>query len=150
MFSKFPWVHIEGKSEENKSQPTVFHPLPCSSLLGLSKSTEPMIHYACVVFISSVGTLLFNKNMTHLTVAEAAHSRHSEQGEGRMYNPCWHTCSIYTQQQLGRFNCLRSQLQTLQMQVCTQPKLKQADPIFLAGKFCVTELPPWKKATSHS
>lgn len=103
---------------------------------------EPMIHYACVVFISSVGTLLFNKNMTHLTVAETAHPRQQKQGEGRMYNPGWHTRSTYTQQQLGRFNCLISQLQMLQMQVYTQPKLKQADPIFLAGKFCVTELPP--------
>lgn len=74
----------------------MFHPLACSSLQDLSKSTEPMIHFASVVFISSAGTLLFNKNMTHLTVAETAHPRQQEQGEGRMYNPCWHTHSIYT------------------------------------------------------
>lgn len=105
-----------------------------------------MIHYGCVVFISSLGTLLFNKNMTHLTVAETAQPRQQEQGGGRMYNPCWHTHSTYTQQQLGRFNCLRSQLQMLQMQVYTQPKLKRADPIFLGGKFCVTELPPMEES----
>lgn len=80
--------------------------------------------------------------MTHLTVAETAHPRQQEQGEGRMlaHMQHIHTATI-RQVQLSQIA-----LQTLQMQVYTQPMLKQADPIFLAGKFCVTELPPMEES----
>lgn len=50
---------------------------------------------ALYLSLLSVGTSLFNKNMTHLTGREMADPRQQQQREGRMYNHCWHVqCTL--------------------------------------------------------
>lgn len=81
--------------------------------------------------------------MTHLTGREMADPRQQQQREGRMHNLCWHH-TVYTHTATVR------QVQLSQVTVAddvtnASPHKTQAEKgrsiFFIAGKFCVTELP---------